>query len=347
MKLNHHFNKFHSNISLDKGRIARISSAISNLETYLNSDEEIADHLLDFFVQGSIATNTAIKPLKENLEFDVDIVILFNVNELPEDYRTPEGILDWIAERLRKNSPHYDGKVRKKNRCVRINYAGDFHLDIVPANCNGNTEMPIWVPDRKNDTWHLSHPKGFIKWVFEKDIVSNKKFHRIMKMLKYWRDEKFGIESRPPSILFTTLIGTYFTSSHSSDADALVSVMKDLSSYLESINFVPAVFNPSLLSENLAENWEQEDFDLFKNRFIKATEIAEEAIDEEDKNKSIEYWQRIFSEFPSSIEEDTKALADAIKAGSAYVNTSGGITAQKPQDTVSTNIPKHRTYGDY
>ncbi len=59
-------------------------------------------------------------------------------------------------------------------RCIRLNYAGDFHLDIVPAVPDfevGGTY--IFVPDLdanlaidapQNDRWKPSNPKGYQIW---------------------------------------------------------------------------------------------------------------------------------------------------------------------------------------
>ena len=66
-------------------------------------------------------------------------------------------------------------------RCIRLNYAGDFHLDIVPAIPDllaGGT--CILVPDLdanlslhspQNDRWKPSNPKGYKTW-FEGRCVS-------------------------------------------------------------------------------------------------------------------------------------------------------------------------------
>lgn len=42
MKLNLHFNKLHSEISLNQDRRDRINSGISTLEDFIKSDEEIS-----------------------------------------------------------------------------------------------------------------------------------------------------------------------------------------------------------------------------------------------------------------------------------------------------------------
>lgn len=347
MKLNHHFNKLHSEISLNKDRRDRIDSAISNLEDFIKSNDEISDCLLDNFVQGSIAINTAIKPKDENIEFDVDIVLVLDINKLEFDNQTPQGVISWLADRLRENSPHYDGKVRQKNRCVRINYAGEFHLDIVPAKYSGQSNQSIYVPNKEEECWELSNPQGFRDWALLIDGNSNKKFHRIMKMLKHWRDYKFGNDSRPSSIMLTTLIGDHMQYDCSADSDALVLTMENLSNFIKPLPSPPIVNNPSLSSENLARDWDQDHFELFKDRFIKATEIAREALDESDKEKSIETWQKLFTNFPDSVEQDekTNAIQNAIKSGTAFVSSTGRVSAEK---TTQHKIPvtQHRSFGD-
>ena len=55
--------------------------------------------------------------------------------------------------------------IELKNRCVRVSYATEFHLDILPAcpdRYAGGT--CVVVPDRKVQHWKASNPKGFAQW---------------------------------------------------------------------------------------------------------------------------------------------------------------------------------------
>jgi hypothetical protein len=52
-----------------------------------------------------------------------------------------------------------------KNRCVRLNFAGKFHLDIIPGMIapGGDGEV-IQVPDRERRSFTFSNPEGYIHW---------------------------------------------------------------------------------------------------------------------------------------------------------------------------------------
>jgi len=69
-----------------------------------------------------------------------------------------------IGERLRANGT-YASMLEAKNRCWRLIYAGDFHMDIIPAIPDlerGNTA--ILVPDREVTDWTKSDAKGYAVW---------------------------------------------------------------------------------------------------------------------------------------------------------------------------------------
>lgn len=345
MKLDKHFEKFHSNIKLNPDRKKRIQSAYSNLQAFVENDGPLSEVKLDLFLQGSYPINTAIKPLEEGKEFDVDAVLVLDLVKRPSDKQNPQAVIAWVASRLREN-PHYEGKVRERPRCVRIEYAGDFHLDIVPARLNGSGPGPLEVPDKEDGIWRSSHPEGYVEWADDVDLNSGRKFNRIVKMLKHWRDLKFGQESGPKSILLTTLLGNHMANGYSSDAEALVITMETLVDYLHGYLLVPRAANPSLPEENLARDWMQEYFDLFKERFKVATKKARTALDEENRDKSLKLWIELFGDsFPKLTEEDAAKATEAIKVGGAYVTSVGRLSFEKTANEVSTPIQGHRFYG--
>ena len=44
----------------------------------------------------------------------------------------PDGRDDLVADRLAEHAT-YVGSMNRKERCIELDYAGQFHLDIVPA----------------------------------------------------------------------------------------------------------------------------------------------------------------------------------------------------------------------
>lgn len=302
-----HFQKFHQNISLDDTRKERILSAHHSLRELLEKDGPIEQVLYETFLQGSYQHDTAIRPRKG--EFDVDVVLSMDATDknswLPKK-RKPADVIRWVADRLRQNlDPAYQHKVSQRTRCVRLNYAGEFHLDIVPAHCNGNTDDPLEVPDRDANDWIKSHPKDYTKWCSEQNKRTKGEFTRVVKMIKWWRNLKFDLQRAPKSIILETLIGKHMPNNLGSDAEAVVRTLESLHKWLSSqlcdFIMVPEISNPSLPEENLTRDWDLEDYKLFKKRIESAANKARQAYDEADPDKSIALWREIFGEdFPVS-----------------------------------------------
>lgn len=128
----------------------------------------------EIYPQGSMRLGTTIKPYA-NDEFDIDLVVkLPNVNK----YENPNTIKEYIGNRL-KDHETYKKNIESLNRGWRLNYAGDFHMDITPAIPNNDASAEEYrfakdaeyVPDKKLQDWKDSNPKGFAEWFDEIDKV--------------------------------------------------------------------------------------------------------------------------------------------------------------------------------
>ncbi|MCR8550028.1 nucleotidyltransferase, partial [Salipiger sp. P9] len=120
-----------------------------------SSDPMLAS--LHVYLHGSGALGTSIKPIGRD-EFDVDL-ISFILGLGPAI--APARLKAAIGKRLREHA-YYASILEEKKRCWRLNYAGDFHLDISPTianpNCMNGGEL---VPDRKLRDWHATNPRAY------------------------------------------------------------------------------------------------------------------------------------------------------------------------------------------
>jgi Second Messenger Oligonucleotide or Dinucleotide Synthetase domain len=279
-----YFNRFITEVlPLDQTRNGRIVDAWNHLNELIANDDAFKRYLPQLALQGSYATGTAIRPVRAGDEFDVDVVLKVTLPAL----WSSEIALDWLRGRLA-----LDGVFKKKlvehQRCVRVSYAGDFHLDIVPARRASVTgpisgvPLPVRlkVPDRAGG-WRLSNPEGFARWCRLQDNRTGGDFSRVVMMLKRWRDNNAPEKRRIRSIVFTTLIGRSVpkwvaprTSSTRPDADVLLATLGALDRRLHTYSRVPTVKNPSLLSENLSRSWTNTDFLLFRKQIREAFRLA-------------------------------------------------------------------------
>lgn len=244
--------------------------------TWLSKDEDLFDGVeINIYPQGSLSTSTTVKPLSRQ-EYDLDLVC--EVDESHEG-KDPIELLNTIEKRLRDNAIYKD-KVERKNRCIRLNYANEFHMDILPAHpVNPVSDTCIKVPDRKAEDWKDSNPKGYTTWfntrsnqvekaLFEvrseieplpndESVERKAPLKRAVQLIKRYRDIYFekDPDSAPISIVLTTLAGRTY--------DGQVSVNETITHILNQIAFLISnndkklvVLNPSNEKENLSERWD-------------------------------------------------------------------------------------------
>jgi hypothetical protein len=232
------------------------------------------------YPQGSLRIGTTVKPLNDQ-DYDLDIVC-----ELSLDWRRcdPLKILDAIESRLSQNR-NYLPLIERKNRCIRLNYANEFHLDILPA-CPDSQKNHgcVKVPDRKVHEWKDSNPRGFAEW-FEDRSEKFKPFlakivepipelepperksplKRMVQLIKRYRDISFKDEPElaPISIILTTLAGSYYngqTSINESLLFVLNEIMKNIRNGYRRI----VVLNPTNKNEDFSDKWD-DNLNLYKS----------------------------------------------------------------------------------
>jgi hypothetical protein len=271
-------------IQLDDTRKKRMETAYAAVEELLNEDEDFfGKRRFEIYPQGSVKIGTTVKP-KNGTEFDLDIVV-----HLVEDWRTITAAkLYNELKRVFLAHETYKSKVELKNRCIRINYAGDFHMDVLPGiqEDPGNNEF-LMVPDRALKDWTSSNPRGYADWfllqaektkvtllekAFSREDLNLEEFAKkkplkvVVQLLKMYRDEFFADdpEDATSSIILTTLAAEWYQG-EASIYEAIENFVKKATAKVGSgTPFV--VVNPKNRDEVLSEQW-QEKPKLFE-RFV-------------------------------------------------------------------------------
>ena len=247
---------------------------------------------IELYAQGSFRLKTTVKPLNRD-EYDLDFVAQISA----ESNLSPWDIYYGIYNILKHDGIH-NGMVELKKRCIRINYANDFHLDIMPGKLIGNISSEIKVPDKENQTiYHHSNPKAYSEW-FEKqarevivremkskfyadsdiehiqsqqDVSYLEPLRRAVQLVKRYRDIYCDTYDKEPvrSIVLCTLMGQL--PSYWGDA---FYILKTFCKYTNALidkngNKPFDIINP-VVDENLTEKWYEgnnfQDFvDMMKN----------------------------------------------------------------------------------
>lgn len=223
------------------------------------------------FAQGSIRLGTCVKPLEQD-EFDIDLVCkLFIPLSASQSY-----VYGVVGNRLREHG-YYRKILEPQNRCWRLNYAGEFHMDVLPAiPDNARNDKSLLVPDKELKSWKESNPEGYADWFFrqmevrrmillkEADVESipehqiKTPLQRSVQLLKRHRDIVFkdDLDDKPISIIITTLAAK----AYKNEADvfeALVNIVEGMPAQFDIVDGQYAVLNPINKKENFADKWQK------------------------------------------------------------------------------------------
>ena len=266
-------------VQLSESRYNEVDGRYHAVGTLLESDSSpFRRERPAIYPQGSMALGTTVKPVSG--PHDLDFVM-----ELSRDYQqvNPMGLLLELYRFLKEHGT-YGPMTSLKNRCVRIEYANDFYMDILPACRNGNAGNGcIKVPDRKVQGWKDSNPLGYARefykrcryYLVEGRVIAKAEpipaqqaaadkyvLQLVVQLIKRWRDlyyERSGVA--PISVVLTTLTATHYHG-ETSVSEALSNVLVGIEAAIEAAEASGqriVVLNPSNTAEDLSERWDAGD----------------------------------------------------------------------------------------
>ncbi|MCW5519403.1 nucleotidyltransferase [Aureitalea sp. L0-47] len=359
-------------IQLDDTRKERMESAYRAIESLLNEDDKFfKDATFEIYPQGSVRIGTTVKPTGKN-EFDLDIVVHIVIDW--KNY-TPQYIYNQL-KRVLQNSDRYKDKVELKNRCVRLNYAGDFHMDILPG-CQETSydEDKLVVPDRELGDWTSSNPRGYGNWFIEKsnlakttllekayamedlpaDEFSKKKpLQRAVQLIKMYRDEYFKTNPKmaTSSIILTTIAGEFYQGDDSI-FDAIENIIIKIKQNFNAAGLVGnrlKILNPVNPQEDFSDKWddvkEPELYEQFRKFILHLDEQWKILKDENGVIEEAKTIKGLFGEkaFLRAQDSQVDLLEKARKTRNIGINTTTGIIAGSTSATMKP-IKENTFYG--
>lgn len=369
-------------LQLDETRKKRMEDAYNSIAVLLNNDTTFfKDVDIDVYPQGSTATGTTVKPLRGN-EFDLDIVIHIKRHY---KYYTPTQIYNALLKILESDG-RYKDKIERKNRCVRLNYSGDFHMDILPG-CLVFTidDNNLKVPDRELKDWSDSNPKDLAKWFLsvantvkqsmlktyrhelielraeiqdlpEDDFYEKTPLQRAVQLVKRYRDIFF--ENNPDfatsSVVLTTLMGQNYLG-ESSIYDTIENVIDRIrmaysTAISSSLKF--KVLNPVNDSEDFTDKWTDKHYQNFIE-FIVNFHNEWQQLKQGFEKSHVDYI-KLFGEgvYKQSLQEQIKQMSkysnNEITKANALIITNNAYTNPhgKINDSQGNKNEKHNNFGE-
>lgn len=313
MKLTDYFKAFLTDtVNLRPAKLTTLEERVETITGVLEASTQLTGRVRDTIPQGSWAHETIIEP-GDGLEFDADF--LLHIEEDPDWTADPKKYANAVFDALSSHGT-YSSKTTRKNRCVRVTYANDSHIDIVPYVILSDDRQVI--VNRTTNTFEDTNPSGFSDWLREKDELTNRNLRKVLRLLKYLRDHQNAFDLK--SVLLTTMVGniveqwqTAGDPDHYKDVSTtLVHLVEALDAWLQSCWTKPTLLDPSCPSTSFDHRWTDPQFEAFKDKVHKLAPKLRAAYDTVGVPDSIIAWQDVFGpSFPSSLQSRAAATASA------------------------------------
>ena len=285
MELNSYFRGLLHAIEPSPYSVTTAKTSHETLRSQLENDEEACEANPDSYLAGSYARSTAIKDIN-----DVDIILML---DLDHTVTSPDIVVAWVQSLLQK----YYKKVRAQGRSVGVTTSSGFSLDVVPAVAMSHRDGPLWIPDRDAGEWVPTHPKGQIAFGVSRNEATSGYYKHLVKIMKHWRDRLTPADARAKSYILESLVAENIRLKPLSYAHGILQILQGIYvSYTPYVvaKIVPAISDPGYPSVNVAKRWKFEEFSTFMRRVKDGRAIAEAALAENDQNKSVALWRRLF-----------------------------------------------------
>lgn len=295
MKLNDYFDAFlEGEVNLNSARLSRLNGSVTAITSFLRESPVLSGGFIDVIAQGSYAHRTIIKPVRAGDEFDADVLLYLSEVDGWEAADYVERLHDVF-----RASSTYKEKAHRRTRCVTLDYAGDFHIDVVPFLERDGRK---WITNRHENAYELTDPEGYTEWLEEKHRTANYTLVKAIRLVKYLRNFKRTFDVK--SFVLNVLLGERINDAalladpgcYVDVPTTLRTVMNRLSEYVCDRPALPTIMDPSGTGENLSDRWDQDGYAAFRGAIMRYAAWIDDAWGETDKALSVQKWQRVFGD---------------------------------------------------
>lgn len=332
------FREYLENIRPTDANREDYTDAHTGLRGNLTDDDNIKEIYVSDFLQGSYRRSTAVKP-HEDGKSDVDIVLVTNLDREDFDPRTAMETCEPFVNEHYTNWEYKDRSFGIDQGSVELDLVltaapseatkhviesdgpwGDLSVEEelnqertqeaiqdmeYTSSQSGNWEVePLYIPDRRLDSWEKTHPLATIGWTTEKNDRTDGHYVNIVKAIKWWRRTQVASPERPKSYPLEHMVGDCCP-------DDIESVAKGVTRSLEIMarryqeyanrNQTPTLEARGLPEIDVLDRIDGHVFAQFHQEVVDAASLARKAFNESDVTESNRLWRRLFGEeFPSS-----------------------------------------------
>ena len=284
-------------VNINADRLRQLDDHVGAIKSCLRKDEDLSPMLRGFVPQGSWAQRTIIRPLPGQ-EFDADLLV--DMKQQKAWAEDPKRYLQAVHDSLRA-SARYRSRVELKTRCVRVVYANDFHVDLVPYIHTSGWFERHEIVNRTENQFEEVNPDGFTRWMRRQDRLAAGNLRKTIRLLKYLRDykETFTV----PSVILTVIVGSRVSwwrsqllAGYADLPTAFTRLVADTDRWLQDHPDLPEISDPSCAEARFDHRLTQRQYGNFRDRFQGYAQRIHAAFSAKDRQESITQWRRVFGE---------------------------------------------------
>lgn len=269
----------------------------------------------EFHAQGSYPMHTGVNPLDGDFDID-DGVYIQGLGTDPSKWPTPETVHGWLVAATQgyTSQPPQD-----KARCVRVRYAGGYHLDLPSYALNASGTPLIF---EKGKAPSESNPRELSEWFNDHAKVAPQK-RRLVRYLKGWRDYQGAISSTASGLAMTILTVNHYWSDDRDDV-ALVRTVDAIHAHLRAGG---RVVKPTTPYDDLSARWSQAQRDRLIEKLGNLKDRGQDALDDAKRSVASGIWQRQFGDRFPKVEDEKSSEGGARRTSAPAVLGNDGRSA--------------------
>lgn len=285
---------------------AQVRRLREKLEGYLGDHPDFA--LRKMLLSGSLAKGTALRSLN-----DIDVAVYIIGSDAPHDLR---GLLDYLAERLRKAYPNFRAdQVKPQTYSVTVSFQGSgLDVDVVPVLYAGDPEWRGNLVSQEDGSFVETSIPLHLEFTRKRKRKQEMDFAQVVRLVKFWarrmkqerdgfRFKSFMIEmilaklcddgvdfSDYPEALqsFFTYIG------RSNLRERIVFADHYPASDAAKVKEPVQIFDPINCTNNVARLYTEAQADAIVEAALDAGDAIDAALAAPTKQLTVYYWQKVF-----------------------------------------------------
>lgn len=270
--------------------------------------------------QGSYAMHTLNQDPADLNDYDIDVGLMFNKDDLPSDSQKAR---QRIADALTKRCTNFTQAPAAKKNAVRVAYADGYHIDFAVYRTYTDATGTLRT-EHASTEWKPRDPTAINKWF--SDCVTNKiptawpaigyypkvkdgQFRRIVRFLK-WFSRSRPSWSLPGGLIISALVAEVYASDSNRDDRALYDTIVALANRL---NGNTKVYNPVTQAEFTENSEIQSQVNRLKTQINMAVAKLAPLFDQQNctRDKARSDWDWVFNhQFWAGKEKVQKAALD-------------------------------------